>query len=309
MTLSRCVGGTRPADAAGQGWKFMEKAIKKADVLIEALPYIKSYSGKIFVIKYGGSALINPEIKKGVLQDIVFMSYVGIRPVLVHGGGPFINEEFRRLGKKVEFSEGLRVTTKEEVGVVNSVLTRVNDSIVSDIKALGGRAISMNTSKKNVILARPHKESARLGFVGDIDRVDADVVRNAVRPRAIPVISPVSVGSDSELYNINADDAASRVAMAIKAVKLVLLTDVKGIMRQKGDEGSLISTLAMKDADTLIDRKIIQSGMIPKVKACMDALNAGVLKTHIIDGRIPHSLLLEIFTDKGIGTEIVTGDR
>jgi len=287
----------------------MEKAIKKADVLIEALPYIKSYSGKIFVIKYGGSALINPEIKKGVLQDIVFMSYVGIRPVLVHGGGPFINEEFRRLGKKVEFSEGLRVTTKEEVGVVNSVLTRVNDSIVSDIKALGGRAISMNTSKKNVILARPHKESARLGFVGDIDRVDADVVRNAVRPRAIPVISPVSVGSDSELYNINADDAASRVAMAIKAVKLVLLTDVKGIMRQKGDEGSLISTLAMKDADTLIDRKIIQSGMIPKVKACMDALNAGVLKTHIIDGRIPHSLLLEIFTDKGIGTEIVTGDR
>ncbi|MCX5687064.1 MAG: acetylglutamate kinase [Candidatus Omnitrophica bacterium] len=285
----------------------MEKAIKKADVLIEALPYIKSYSGKIFVIKYGGSALVNPDIKKGVLQDIVFMSYVGIRPVLIHGGGPFINEEFRRLGKKIEFSEGLRVTTKEDVKIVNSVLSRVNENIVADIKALGGRAVSMNTSKKNVIVAKPHEESERLGFVGDIDKVNSDVIRNAVRPRAIPVISPVSAGGDGELYNINADDVASEIAMAVKAVKLVLLTDVKGIMRHKGDESTLISTLAMKDADILIKRKIIQSGMIPKVKACMNALRAGVSKTHIIDGRISHSLLLEIFTDKGIGTEIVIG--
>ena len=283
----------------------MEKAIKKADVLIEALPYIKSYSGKIFVIKYGGSALINPEIKKGVLQDIVFMSYVGIRPIIVHGGGPFINDEFRKLGRKVEFSDGLRVTTKEEVEIVDSVLSRVNANIVSDIKALGGRAVGMNTSKKNVIIAVPHKESNRLGFVGEIDKVNTEAIRNAVRPRAIPVISPVSMGGDKELYNINADDAASEIAMAVKAVKLVLLADVKGIMRHKGEESTLISTLAMKDADTLIERKIIQSGMIPKVKACMNALKAGVSKTHIIDGRIPHSLLLEIFTDKGIGTEIV----
>ncbi|MDO8602450.1 MAG: acetylglutamate kinase [Candidatus Omnitrophota bacterium] len=285
----------------------MERAIKKADVLIEALPYIKSYSGKIFVIKYGGSALINPEIKKGVLQDIVFMSYVGIRPIIVHGGGPFINEEFRKLGKKVEFTEGLRVTTKEEAQIVDKVLSRVNENIVADIRSLGGRAVSMNTSKKNVIIAKPHKESARLGFVGEIDRVNSDAIRNAVRPRAIPVISPVSAGEDKELYNINADDAASEIAMAVKAVKLILLTDVKGIMRQKGDESSLISTLAMKDADTLIGRKIIQSGMIPKVRACMSALTAGVSKTHIIDGRISHSLLLEIFTDKGIGTEIIKG--
>jgi len=282
----------------------MEKAIKKADVLIEALPYIKSYSGKIFVIKYGGSALVKPEIKKGVLQDIVFMSYVGIRPILVHGGGPFINEEFRRLGKKVEFSEGLRVTTKEEAQIVDKVLSKVNENIVADIKALGGRAVSMNTSKKNVIVARPHKDFKTLGFVGEIYKVNAEMIRNAVRPRAIPVISPVSIGEDRELYNINADDAASEIAMAVKAVKLVLLTDVKGIMRHKGEETTLISTLAMKDADTLIERKIIQSGMIPKVRACMNALKAGVSKTHIIDGRIPHSLLLEIFTDKGIGTEI-----
>ena len=286
----------------------MEKAIKKADVLIEALPYIKAYSGKIFIIKYGGSALVNPEIKKGVLQDIVFMSYVGIRPIIVHGGGPFINDEFRKLGRKVEFSDGLRVTTKEDVEIVDSVLSRVNANIVSDIKALGGRAVGMNTSKKNVITAMPHKESKRLGFVGEIDKVNAEAIRNAVRPRAIPVISPVSMGDDKELYNINADDAASEIAMAVKAVKLVLLTDVKGIMRHKGEESTLISTLAMKDADTLIERKIIQSGMIPKVKACMNALKAGVSKTHIIDGRIPHSLLLEIFTDKGIGTEIIKGE-
>ena len=149
----------------------MERAIKKADVLIEALPYIKSYSGKIFVIKYGGSALINPEIKKGVLQDIVFMSYVGIRPVIVHGGGPFINEEFRRLGKKVEFTEGLRVTTKDDIIVVDKVLNHVNEGMVNDIKKLGGRALSMNTVKKNVMKARPHKESDALGFVGEIDEV------------------------------------------------------------------------------------------------------------------------------------------
>jgi acetylglutamate kinase len=283
----------------------MEKAIKKADVLIEALPYIKSYSGKIFVIKYGGSALVNPAIKKRVLEDIVFMSYVGIRPIIIHGGGPFINEEFRRLGKKVEFTEGLRVTTKDDVTVVNRVLNQVNESIVSEIKKIGGRALGMNAAKKNVMKARPHEESERLGFVGVIDTVNADVIRNAVRPRTIPVISPVSMGKDNELYNINADDVAAEIAMALKAVKLVLLTDVKGIMRHKGDESTLISTLAMKDGRTLIDRKVIQSGMIPKVKACMNALAAGVSKTHIIDGRIPHSLLLEIFTDKGIGTEII----
>lgn len=283
----------------------MEHAIKKADVLIEALPYIKSYSGKVFVIKYGGSALINPEIKKGVLQDIVFMSFVGIRPIIVHGGGPFINDEFKRLGRKVEFTDGLRVTTKEDIKIVDKVLNEVNIGIVNDIKKIGGRALSLNTAEKNVIKAKPHKDSARLGFVGEIDDVNSNVIRKAVRPRSIPVISPVSIDGDSELYNINADDVSAAIAISMKAAKLVLLTDVKGIMRQKSDESSLISTLSMKDAETLMARKIIQSGMIPKVKSCIRALDAGVSKTHIIDGRIPHSLLLEIFTDRGIGTEII----
>ena len=282
----------------------MEKAIKKADVLLEALPYIKSYSNKIFVIKYGGSALVNPDIKKRVLEDIVFMSYVGIRPVLVHGGGPFINEELKKLGKKIEFSDGLRVTTKEVMEVVDRVLNNINSEIVKDIKRLGGRALSLNTDKKNIIKTKPHKEKNKLGFVGTVESIEADIIRKAVRPRSIPVISPVSRGPDNELYNINADEVSSKIAISLKAAKLVLLTDVKGIMRQKQDESTLISTLTMKEAQMLIAKNVIQSGMIPKVTACIDALRGSVPKTHIIDGRIPHSLLLEIFTDKGIGTEI-----
>lgn len=283
----------------------MQEAIKKSDVLIEALPYIKSYSGKIFVIKYGGSALVNPDIKKGVLQDIVFMSYVGIRPVLVHGGGPFINEEFKKLNMKVEFKDGLRVTTRENIVVVDKVLTEVNKSIAHDIKQLGGRAVSLNTIKKDVIYAESHKGKSKLGFVGQVQGINSDTIRKTIRPRSVPVISPVGIGSDKELYNINADDVSSEIAIALKAAKLVLLTDVKGIMREKGNEDTLISTLNIKDTQMLIDKNIIQGGMIPKVKACTRALEGGVSKTHIIDGRIPHSLLLEIFTDKGIGTEIL----
>jgi len=283
----------------------MKEAIRKSDVLIEALPYIKSYSGKVFVIKYGGSALINPDIKRGVLQDIVFMSYVGIRPVLVHGGGPFINEEFKRLNMKVEFKDGLRVTTRESMVVVDKVLAEVNKGIAHDIKELGGRAVSLNIVKKDVIRAEPHKEKGKLGFVGQVQAINADVIRKAVRPRSIPIISPVGIGPDNELYNVNADDVSSEIAIALKAVKLVLLTDVKGIMREKGNEDTLISTLHMKDTQMLIDKNIIQGGMIPKVKACTRALEGGVSKTHIIDGRISHSLLLEIFTDKGVGTEIL----
>jgi acetylglutamate kinase len=282
----------------------VKEAIRKADVLIEALPYIKSYTNKIFVIKFGGSDLVDPDIKRGILQDIVFMSYVGIRPIIVHGGGPFINEELKKRGAKVEFKDGLRVTTKEIMAVVDSVLTRINLEIVDDIKKLGGRAVSLNAVRKDVIKAMPHMDSKDLGFVAEVDRIESDVIRKAVRPRSVPVIAPVGIDADRELYNINADDVASEIAVAIKAVKLVLLTDVKGIMREKGNEETLMPSLKMTDIEKLIKNKIIQGGMIPKVKACTKALEAGVSKTHIIDGRLPHSLLLEIFTDKGIGTEI-----
>ena len=282
----------------------MQEAIRKADVLLEALPYIKSYSNKIFVIKYGGSALIDPDIKRGVLEDIVFMSYVGIRPVLIHGGGPFINEELKKLGKKVEFKNGLRVTTKEDMDVIDKVLSDVNHRIAVDIKELGGRAVSLNALKKDVIKTRPHKEKG-LGFVGEVESINRDIIRKAVRPRSVPVISPIGSDAENKFYNVNADDVSSEIAVSLKAAKLVLLTNVKGIMREKGDESTLIPTLTIKETESLIDKEIIHGGMIPKVKACIKALHGGASKTHIIDGRIPHSLLLEIFTDKGIGTEIV----
>jgi len=284
---------------------MIKGAIKKSDVLIEALPYIQSFSGKAFVIKYGGSALIDPEIKKGVLQDIVFMSYVGIRPVLVHGGGPFINEELKKLGKSIEFKDGLRVTTKENMEVVDRVLSGLNHNIVDVIKKLGGMALSLNANKKDVIKTRPHTSSSKLGFVGEVDKIQADIIRKALRPGSVPVISPVGLGKNKKLYNINSDEVASEIAVALKAVKLVLLTDVKGIMKKKEKEDTLIPSVDMKDVEGLISQNIIQGGMIPKVRSCTKALGGGVLKTHIVDGRIPHSLLLEIFTNKGIGTEIV----
>ncbi len=283
----------------------MQEAIRKAGVLLEALPYIKSYSNKIFVIKYGGSALIDPDIKRGVLEDIVFMSYVGIRPVLIHGGGPFINEELKKLGKDAEFKNGLRITTKENMDVIDKVLSDLNHKIAAKIEELGGKAASLNTFKKDVIKTKPHKEKG-LGFVGEVKEIDKDVIKKAARPRSVPVISPVGAGAQNKFYNVNADDVSSEIAVSLKAAKLVLLTDVKGIMEKKDDESSLIPTLTMKETKCLIDKEIIHGGMIPKVKACMKALGGGVSKTHIIDGRIPHSLLLEIFTDKGIGTEIVT---
>ena len=283
----------------------MKEAIRKSEVLIEALPYIKSYANKIFVIKYGGSALIDPQIKKGVLEDIVFMSYVGIRPILVHGGGPFINDELKKLGKSIEFKNGLRVTPLETMEVVDRVLSDVNHVIASDIKGLGGRAVSLNTLEKDVIKAKPHKDYKDMGFVGEVDSIEVGPIKKAVRPRSVPVISSVGIGEDGKHYNVNADEVSSKIAAAVKAVKLVLLTDVKGIMKNKGDEATLISTMTMEETGKLIDDGVIQGGMIPKVKACTKALSAGVSKTHIIDGRIPHSLLLEIFTDKGIGTEII----
>ncbi len=283
----------------------MHEAIKKADVLIEALPYIKSYHEKVIVIKYGGSALLNEGIKRGVLQDIVFMSFVGIRPVLVHGGGPYITQELKRLGKRTDFVDGIRVTSKEDTEIIDRVLAEINRGIVKAIELFGGKAVSLNTKIKDIIFTRPHTESSRLGSVGEISSINTASIKKALTFKKIPVISPIGICSDKEIHNVNADSASSAISVALKAAKLVLLTDVKGILRNPGDENSLISTLNTKEIKALIERKVIQQGMIPKVNACMNALKGGVNKTHIIDGRIPHSLLFEIFTDKGIGTEIL----
>ncbi len=283
----------------------MQESIKKADVLIEALPYIRAFRGKPVVVKYGGSVLGNEPILQGILEDLVFMSYVGLRPVLVHGGGPEINQRLRGLGRKAEFVDGMRVTDAETIRVVDEALTDLNKTLVQKLKTLGGAAVGLTPASHAAIKARPHPQAARLGFVGVVDRVDVVTLHRLLHHSEIPVVSPVGLGAGKQRYNINADDTASQVAAALRAEKLVLLTDVKGILRTTGDASSLMTTLTVTEAKELIARQVIQSGMIPKVQACINALKSGVRKTHVIDAKTPHALLLEIFTTQGIGTEIV----
>ncbi|MBI3997194.1 MAG: acetylglutamate kinase [Candidatus Omnitrophica bacterium] len=282
----------------------MERFIEKAGILIEAIPYIQAFRSKIIVAKYGGSAIDNPAAMNAVLQDLIFLSTVGIRSVLVHGGGPEITRKLSEVGRKTEFVHGIRVTDRETVRVVNHALSEVNHRLVTRIRSLGGHAEGL-VAKQRVIIAEPHAKAATLGFVGSVSLVRIGPIRMILKRHAIPVISPVGVDGAGRLYNINADDVASEVAAHLKAEKLVLLTNVRGIVRHADDVGSLISTLSVKDSQHLIDRHVIQAGMIPKVKACVHALRRGVKKTHIIDAGIPHAMLLEIFTKQGIGTEIL----
>lgn len=285
----------------------MEEIIKKADVLIEALPYIQSFYDKTIVIKYGGAAMTDVEIRRDVLQDIVFMSYVGMRPVLVHGGGPYINKRLEEMGKEAKFAQGFRVTDEETIEVVEEELTKVNREIVREIISLGGSAISLSGKEDHLIEVKKHPDidGVDLGFVGEISKVNGEVIQKMLTSDIIPVISPVGIGKDGLAYNINADQAAAEIARNLSALKLVLLTNVRGILKNLDDPESLIPHVSIPEIDDLMSSKIIAKGMIPKVKACMRALDRGVKKTHIIDGKIPHGILLEIFTDKGIGTEIV----
>lgn len=281
----------------------MEESIKKADVLVEALPYIQAFAGKTIVVKYGGSALANPPVVQGILQDLVFFSAVGLRPVLLHGGGRVISQRIAAFGKSSTFIEGMRVTDRATIRIVNEALEEVNAKLVEQIRSLGGTAFGL-VARHRVILAKPHPSASRLGYVGVVKSVRLARIRQVLERPAIPVLSPVG-GDQGTLFNINADEAASHVAASLGAEKLVLLTDVRGILRQPGETASLIPTLSIKEAKLLLERRVIQEGMIPKVHACIAALRRGVAKTHIIDATIPHALLLEIFTKRGIGTEIV----
>ena len=281
----------------------MEESIKKADVLIEALPYIQAFAGKTIVVKYGGSALQSSSVLKGILEDLVFLSAVGLRPVLLHGGGPEISRRIASAGRSTTFIEGMRVTDRATMQIVNDALEAVNQKLVEQIRALGGRAAGL-IARDGVILAEPHPDASRLGYVGAVKEVRTARVRQVLTYPAIPVLSPVG-SRRGTLYNINADEAASVVAARLKAEKLVLLTNVRGILRQPGEPASLIPTLTIKEARLVMERGVIQEGMIPKVNACVAALRQGVKKTHIIDATIPHALLLEIFTKTGVGTEIV----
>jgi acetylglutamate kinase len=283
----------------------MEEAIKKADVLIEALPYIKKFHKKIIVIKYGGSILGEEKIRKGVLEDIVFLNFMGLRPVLVHGGGPSISDRMRSEGKKTEFIDGMRVTDEETLIVVEEELQRLNEIIVQEISELGAKAIGLNGEDKRIIQVEKKKTEVDLGLVGHIVGIDTGPILEALKSEKIAVILPMGRGPDKKSYNVNADETASSIAVSLNAEKFVLLTNVKGIMRNPEDPNSFLSTLTIEEARGLAEENVVHKGMIPKVMACIDALENGVKKTHIIDARMPHGLLLEIFTDQGVGTEII----
>lgn len=277
---------------------------ERAQVLTQALPYIKQYAGKIVVIKYGGNAMISDQLKSAVMEDIVLLSTVGIKVVLVHGGGPEINEVLEKIGKEPKFIGGLRYTDKETMDVVQMVLAgKVNKGLVQLIEQNGGRAIGLCGLDGGMIKAVKMKGEHDLGLVGDITGVDVTLIRNCLDSGAIPVIATIAAGEDGEeVYNINADIAAAQIAASLGAEKFVLMTDVRGLLADKNNEDSLISVVNVSDVPRLKRQGIIKGGMIPKVDCCVEAVRRGVKRTHIIDGRIEHSILIEMLTDEGIGT-------
>ncbi len=296
----------------------MEQAIQKSDVLIEALPYIQSFRNKIVVIKLGGSAMKERNVMDGVLQDIVFLKAVGMEPILVHGGGPYINKELAKVKKQTPFIDGYRVTDKETLEIVKNVSTNISRSIVETINKNGSNAVcvcdlevSPIRAEKFILPEKPNNSgidaanSRELGFVGQIANVDPLVLTSLCKNNTIPVIPPIAKGKGDQMFNVNADSVASFIAKVLIPEKLVLLSDTHGIMTNPDDKDSFASTLHEDEINSLINKNVITSGMLPKVNACITALNSGVKKAHIIDGRIPHSILLEIFTDKGIGTQIL----
>ena len=291
----------------------MKNPIDKANILVEALPYIRRFYDKTIVIKYGGSAMEEERLKRSFALDVVLLKYIGINPVVVHGGGPQIGEVLTKMGKKSQFVEGFRVTDRETMDVVEMVLVgKVNKEIVALINQQGGKAVGLSGKDGRLIIAKKLKlaksrgkgkapEIIDIGMVGEVKAINPGVIGALEKENFIPVIAPIGVGEQGETYNINADLVAGKVAAALNAEKLVLLTDVEGVMDEKKQ---LVPTLDAKQAKRMMAQKIIASGMIPKVNCCLEALEEGVTKTHIIDGRVEHAILLEIFTDVGIGTQI-----
>lgn len=287
----------------------------KAAILVEALPYIQDFYGKTIVIKYGGNAMINDDLKEKVIKDIILMKYVGMRPVIVHGGGPDITDFLKSVGKQTEFVSGLRVTDKETVEIAEMVLVgKINSEIVSLLNAGGVRAVGLSGKDAGLIQARKKMATVHengkvtevdIGYVGEVEKINTDILNDLLDQDYVPVIAPIGVGKDRESYNINADYVAAEVAGALNAEKLLLLTDIEGIYRDYHDKDTFISTLTQAQAKGMIQAGSIAGGMIPKVEACLCALEAGAGKTHIIDGRLAHSLILEVFTPQGIGTEVI----
>jgi len=283
----------------------MEQSIQKASVLIEALPYIRAFEGKTVVIKYGGSAMTDPVIRRNTAEDVVLMKYVGMNPVVVHGGGPAINKTLKQLGVESKFHQGLRITTDEVIAVVEMVLAgSVNKDLVNLLNIAGGNAVGLSGKDANLLHARKIEtaDGADIGHVGQIERVNCQIIQVLSCAGIIPVIAPLATDIQGGTWNVNADTAAGEIAAALKAEKLVFLTDTPGLLADKDDPTTLIHSLQRAEVAGLTERGVISGGMIPKINACVKALDSGVARTHIIDGRVPHALLLEIFTDKGLGT-------
>lgn len=287
----------------------------KAGILVEALPYIQEFSGKTVVIKYGGNAMVSDDLKEKVMQDIALMKYVGIRPVIVHGGGPEITGFLKKVGKESSFVAGLRVTDEETVEIAEMVLDgKVNSEIVNLLNRRGVRAVGLSGKDAGLIKARKKlatvyegedKKKVDIGYVGQVESIDTRIIRDLLDGGYVPIIAPIGVGEDGESYNINADYVAAEIAGALQAEKLLLLTDVEGIYKNFEDKSSFVSTLHQPEAEDWIKEGVLTGGMIPKVEACLRSLAQGTGKTHIIDGRLGHSIILELFTAKGIGTQVV----
>jgi acetylglutamate kinase len=287
----------------------MASLVRRADILMEALPYIRAFRGKTLLIKYGGAAMEQTELKEHFARDVILLRLVGLRPVIVHGGGPQIGALMKRLGKQPEFVGGMRVTDVETVEIVEMVLVgKINKEIVGLINLHGGRAVGLSGKDGNLLLARkrlhraPDGRLVDIGLVGEVETVNPEPIFLLEENGFIPVIAPVGMGADGATYNINADLVAGEMAAALRAEKLIHLTDVRGIV---GEDGELISTLTRREAERLMTANVIEGGMLPKVESALRALEGGAAKAHIIDGRVPHAILLEVFTNEGIGTEIV----
>ncbi len=283
----------------------MYNLIEKASILIEALPYIQQLSGKTVVIKYGGSAMVSEEQEETILQDITLLKYIGANPVVIHGGGPAINSMLDKLGIESKFHNGLRITDAATMDVVQMVLMgKINKDVVSKLNGLGAKSIGLCGKDANLIevVKKPPREGVDLGFVGQISKVNVKLLEMLAQEEYIPVIAPIGVGADGQSYNINADTVAGEIAAALKAEKLMFLTDIDGVRMNPEDPSSLISVISVDNVYRLIEQKVISGGMIPKVMGCIKGIEQGVNRTHIVNGTVPHPVLLEIFTDKGIGT-------
>ena len=280
---------------------------QRAQVLTAALPYIRSYNGKIVVVKYGGNAMVSEELRHQVMEDIVLLSYVGVRVVLVHGGGPEISELMERLGKQPEFVDGLRVTDKETVDIVQMVLAgKVNKTLVKLLEMKGGKAMGISGMDGGLIRAR--RRNAQLGYVGSITGVNIEPVMDLLEKGYIPVVATLGCDEEGNTYNINGDTAAAWIAGALGAQRLIMMTDIAGVMRDKNDPTTLIPRLTIREAVELFEQDVIAGGMIPKVECCIDAIHCGVESAIIMDGRVPHSILMEILTDEGAGTMVIQGE-